>query len=313
MDMNPFSGLGIALITPFNEDGSIDFNALTTIVEKQLEERVDFLCVLGTTAETPCLNNDERVAVMQHVKQVVRGRVPLLLGAGANCTAQVVDGLKNTDLSGYDGVLIVAPYYNKPSQEGLYQHFKTIATHSPLPVVLYNVPGRTGVNIAAETTLRLANDFKNIIGIKEASGNLEQAKCIIDNSPSHFSVICGDDGLTLPMMKDGAIGIISVLANLYTAKFGEMVHLLQKNARDVASGDVVSAQACMAEAEKIHVLFKDMFTLLFKDGNPPGIKYAMYHSGLSKNVLRLPLVPVSSATAHALDDAMEVIEKLSRA
>lgn len=308
MDRNPFSGLGTALITPFKEDGSVDSEALAKIVEKQLAEGVDFFCVLGTTAETPCLTTDEKRHIMQLVKELVGGRRPLLLGAGGNCTAQVVEYLKKEDLTGYDGVLIVVPYYNKPTQEGIYQHFKAVAENSPLPVVLYNVPGRTGVNMTAETTLRLAHDFKKIVGIKEASGNLEQATQIIKECPAHFNVICGDDALTFDMISNGAKGVISVLGNIYTAEFGEMVHILQKSAQFTDRINIQSDLKELLLAKKLHQSFKDMYSLLFKDGNPAGIKYVMNQYHLCRNILRLPLVPVSHQTEDLLNAGIKDLQ-----
>ena len=200
MMQNIFKGLGVALVTPFKADGSVDYDALRRLLDYQLSNGVDFLCVLGTTAETPCLSAEEKTKVKNIVVEKVQGRVPILLGCGGNNTAAVVESLKNDDFTGVDGILSVCPYYNKPSQEGLYQHFKAIANATELPVVLYNVPGRVGVNMTAETTLRLANDCSNIVAIKEASGNFAQIDDIIKNKPSHFDVISGDDGITFPLI-----------------------------------------------------------------------------------------------------------------
>ena len=203
------SGMGVALITPFNEDGSVDYDALIRLVEYQVQNGIDFLCVLGTTAETPTLTADEKKKIKQVVIERVNGRVPILLGIGSNCTQTVVDTLKNDDFTGVDAVLVSVPYYNKPSQEGIYQHYKAIAEATQLPIVLYNVPGRTGVNMTAATTLRLARDFQNIVAIKEASGDITQMDDIIKNKPENFDVISGDDGITFPLITLGAVGAVS--------------------------------------------------------------------------------------------------------
>ena len=207
--------MGVALITPFNEDGSVDYDALLKLVDFQLQNGTDFLCVLGTTAETPTLTADEKKQIKKLVIERVNGRIPILLGASSNCTQTVIDTLKNDDMTGVDALLISVPYYNKPSQEGIYQHYKAIASATKLPIILYNVPGRTGVNMTAETTLRLANDFSNIVGIKEASGNITQMDDIIKNKPEEFDVISGDDGITFPLITLGAVGVISVLGNAF--------------------------------------------------------------------------------------------------
>ena len=213
MAHNIFKGLGIALITPFTSDGDVDWKSLKRLVEYQISNGADFLCILATTGETPCLSAEEKIKIKQLVVEVNNGRVPVLMGCGGNNTRAVVEELKSADWSGVDGVLSVCPYYNKPSQEGLYRHFKAIAEASPLPVVLYNVPGRTGVNLKAETTVRLARDCENIVAVKEASGSLEQVDEIIKNKPHRFDVISGDDALTFQMMASGAAGVISVIGN----------------------------------------------------------------------------------------------------
>ena len=223
MANNIFRGLGIALITPFTSDGSIDWKALDRLVEYQLKGGVDFLCIMGTTAETPTLSPEEKRELKAHLVDRVGGRVPLLMGFGGNNTAALVEELKKVDLSGIDGILSVTPYYNKPSQEGIYQHYKALAEASPKPLVLYNVPGRTGVNMTAETTLRLANDFENIVAVKEASGNITQMDDIIKNKPQNFDVISGDDGITFPLITLGAVGVISVIGNALPAEFSRMV------------------------------------------------------------------------------------------
>jgi 4-hydroxy-tetrahydrodipicolinate synthase len=235
---SPFAGLGVALITPFREDGSVDYEALTGLVDWHLRSRIDFFCILGTTAETPCLSHEEKKCIKEHIVKQVKGRVPILMGCGGNCTASVLEEIRTTDWTGIDGILTVCPMYNKPTQEGLYQHYRAIAKESPVPVVLYNVPGRTGVNLLAETTLRLAREFKNIIAIKEASGNLKQIREIIEQKPDGFGVISGDDSLTLQIMQMGGMGVISVVANVLPAQIAEMVHLYQE--RRLAEATIIN-------------------------------------------------------------------------
>ena len=286
MAQNKFKGLGIALITPFKSDGSIDYDALLRLVEYQIQNGIDFLCIMGTTAETPCLSADEKKALKQILVERVNGRVPLLMGCGGNNTAAVVQELQSNDWNGIDGVLSVCPYYNKPSQEGLYQHFKTIAQASPLPVVLYNVPGRTGVNMSAETTLRLAHDFDNIVAIKEASGNITQMDDIIKNKPDTFDVISGDDGITFPLITLGAVGVISVIGNALPAEFSRMVRM-------ALNGEYEHARI-------IHHKFAELFKLLFVDGNPAGVKAMLHAMGMIENQLRLPLVPTRLTTMEKI-------------
>lgn len=288
--------MGIALVTPFLVDGSVDFAALEKLVEHQIAEGTDFLCVLGTTAETPCLAPDEQQAIIHTVRRVNAGRVPLLLGAGGNCTCHVAEGLKRLDVTGLDGVLIVCPYYNKPTQEGLYQHFAAVAEASPLPVVLYNVPGRTGVNLEADTTLRIARDYANVVAIKEASGKLDQIAQILEQAPEGFDVLSGDDALTYDMMGMGAKGVISVVGNAYPALFTQMVH----DARD----------GRQAEALATHRRLTDMYELMTRDGNPAGVKCLLAAYGRIRNVLRLPLVPVTDQTSCEIAAALVAIEGL---
>lgn len=276
------SGMGVALITPFNEDGSVDYDALIRLVEYQVQNGIDFLCVLGTTAETPTLTADEKKKIKQVVIERVNGRVPILLGIGSNCTQTVVDTLKNDDFTGVDAVLVSVPYYNKPSQEGIYQHYKAIAEATQLPIVLYNVPGRTGVNMTATTTLRLARDFQNIVAIKEASGDITQMDDIIKNKPENFDVISGDDGITFPLITLGAVGVISVIGNAFPREFSRMTRL-------ALAGDY-------ANALTIHHKFTELFKLLFVDGNPAGVKAMLNMMGMIKNRLRLPLVPTRITT-----------------
>lgn len=294
MMQNIFKGLGVALVTPFKADGSVDFDALRRLLDYQLSNGVDFLCVLGTTAETPCLSAEEKTKVKNIVVEKVQGRVPILLGCGGNNTAAVVESLKNDDFTGVDGILSVCPYYNKPSQEGLYQHFKAIANATELPVVLYNVPGRVGVNMTAETTLRLANDCPNIVAIKEASGNFAQIDDIIKNKPSHFDVISGDDGITFPLITLGAVGVISVIGNALPKEFSRMVRL-------ALNGDYKNAL-------EIHHKFTELFGLLFIDGNPAGVKAMLNIMGLIENQLRLPLVPARITT---LGEISAIVKELN--
>ncbi|MBQ0047519.1 MAG: 4-hydroxy-tetrahydrodipicolinate synthase [Prevotellaceae bacterium] len=280
--INKFKGLGIALITPFTKDGQVDYTALRRLLDYQLSNGIDFLCVLGTTAETPTLTAEEKQNVINLVKDKVQGKLPILLGMGGNNTAAVVEQVKTTDFKGIDGILSVCPYYNKPSQEGLYQHFKAIAEASPVPVVLYNVPGRVGVNMTAETTLRLANDCENIVAIKEASGNFTQIDDIIKNKPADFDVLSGDDGITFPLITLGAAGVISVIGNALPKEFSRMVRL-------ALNGDYNNALT-------IHHKFTELFKLLFVDGNPAGVKAMLNSMGLIENELRLPLVPSRIST-----------------
>ena len=291
MAQNKFRGLGVALITPFQTDGSIDFDALDRLVEYQIKGGADFLCIMGTTAETPTLSREEKRLLKERLVGRVAGRVPLLMGCGGNNTAAILDELQNEDWKGIDGVLSVCPYYNKPSQEGLYQHFAAIAKVSPVPVVLYNVPGRTGVNMTAETTLRLAREFENIVAIKEASGNITQMDDIIKNKPQHFDVISGDDGITFPLITLGAVGVISVIGNALPAEFSRMVRLALR-------GEYSSSLT-------IHHKFTELFKLLFVDGNPAGVKAMLSEMGMIQNVLRLPLVPTRLTTMEKISQIVK--------
>ncbi len=294
MVRNIFKGLGIALITPFNEDGSVDYPTLSKLVEYQLKNGADFLCILATTGETPCLTADEKKQIKDTIVSTVHGRVPILMGCGGNNTAAIVEELKTGDFRGIDGVLSICPYYNKPSQEGLYQHFKAISAATKLPIVLYNVPGRTGVNMTAATTVRLARDCKNIVAIKEASGNLEQVDEIIKNKPSSFDVISGDDALTFPMISCGAVGVISVIGNALPKEFSKMIRLEFKGEYEAA--------------RKIHHRFTDLFSLLFVDGNPAGVKCVLSEMGMIKNILRLPLVPTRITTMQRISEILKELK-----
>ena len=291
MARNKFRGLGVALVTPFTADGSVDYTALRRLLDYQLGNGIDFLCVLGTTAETPTLTAEEKQNIINLVQEKVKGQVPILLGMGGNNTAAIVQQVKTTDFKGIDGILSVCPYYNKPSQEGLYQHFKAIATASPVPVVLYNVPGRVGVNMTAETTLRLARECENIVAIKEASGNFTQIDDIIKNKPADFDVISGDDGITFPLITLGAAGVISVIGNALPKEFSRMVRL-------ALNGDYNNALT-------IHHKFTELFKLLFVDGNPAGVKAMLNSMGIIQNELRLPLVPSRISTMEKISNIVK--------
>ena len=269
--------MGVALITPFKEDESVDYEALARLVDYQLQNGTDYLVVLGTTAETPTLTEEEKKDIINLVVTKVNGRIPIVLGVGGNCTRSVVEKLKNDN-------------FNKPSQEGIYQHYKAIAEATTLPIVLYNVPGRTGVNMTAETTLRIAREFKNVIAVKEASGNITQMDDIIKNKPANFNVISGDDGITFPLITLGAVGVISVIGNAFPREFSRMVRL-------ALAGDYDSART-------IHHSFTELFSLLFIDGNPAGAKSMLNAMGFIENKLRLPLVPTRITTFEKIRDVL---------
>lgn len=291
MKQNIFRGLGIALITPFTEQGEVDYEALQRLVEYQIENGADFLCILATTGETPCLSKEERLKIKDFIVSLVKGRLPVVVGCGGNNTAAIVEELKTGDFKGIDGILSVCPYYNKPSQEGLYQHFKAIAGATKLPVILYNVPGRTGINMKPETTVRLAKDCQNIVAVKEASGNLEQVDEILKNKPDGFAVLSGDDSLTYPMIACGAEGVISVIGNALPKEFSRMIRLEQRGEFEAAV--------------KIHHKFTDLYSLLFVDGNPAGVKALLHEMGFINNILRLPLVPTRVATVQKMSQILK--------
>ncbi len=293
MIQSKLKGMGVAFITPFNEDESVDYEAITRLIDFQLSNGTDFLVILATTAETPTLSPDEKAEIRRLIVERVNGRIPIVMGVGGNNTRMVVEQLEHDDLQGIDAILSVVPFYNKPSQEGMYQHFRTIAAASRKPVILYNVPGRTGVNMTAETTLRLARDCQNIIGIKEASGNFGQIDDIIKNKPDTFEVLSGDDGITYPLITLGAVGVISVIGNAFPREFSQMTRL-------ALAGDFRNALA-------IHQRFAELFKLLFVDGNPAGVKAMMHSMGLIKNKLRLPLVPTRLTT---YEEIREVLHQL---
>ncbi|SFO10749.1 4-hydroxy-tetrahydrodipicolinate synthase [Paenimyroides ummariense] len=284
--MKSFIGTGVALITPFKKDLSVDVEALKSIVKYNIDGGVEYLVVLGTTAETATLTKEEQALVKQIIIDANNGKLPLVLGVGGNNTAEVVSQLNAENLKGFDAILSVSPYYNKPTQEGIYQHFKMIAENSPLPIIIYNVPGRTASNMLPSTVVRLATDFKNIIGIKEAAGDMVQAMELIRSTPNDFLVISGDDIITLPMVLAGGAGVISVIGETFPKEFSEMVRLGLK--RDVDA------------AYKIHYKLTDAINMIFEQGNPGGVKEVFKHLGLCENYVRLPLVNVNDDLSNRL-------------
>lgn len=278
--MKTFKGTGVALVTPFKADKSIDYDSLEKLVNYVINGGVDYLVVMGTTAENPTLNSIEKQNVINFIVEKNNKRVPLVLGVGSYDTNVVIENIKQININEIDAVLSVSPYYNKPNQNGLYEHFAAIAKNSLLPIILYNVPGRTGVNITASTTLKLVQNFENIVAIKEASGNIEQIMEIIEKKPLGFDVISGDDGLTLPLISVGAIGVISVVANALPKDFSNMVNLALKGKFN--------------EAKNLHYKMLEFTRLLFAEGSPAGVKCALKKLNLIENYLRLPLVPVSN-------------------
>lgn len=290
---HPFTGAGVALITPFNADKSVDYNALERLIEDQISGGIDYLVVLGTTAETPALSEDEKKQITRFVIEKNASRVKIVVGCGGNNTLGLVESIRKGDFTGIDAILSVTPYYNKPTQEGLFQHFKLVVEASPVPVILYNVPGRTGVNMDADTTLRIAQLSENVVAIKEASGDLGQFAKIIANAPSYFKVISGDDALTFPSIAIGSIGVISVIANAMPAMLSKLTHASLEKNTDLAS--------------ELHLKMSEMFKLIFREGNPGGVKALMEMMGKAKNQLRLPLVPVSPATVSLLQNELKKI------
>ena len=287
--------MGVAVVTPFDADKNIDYSSLERLIEFQIEGGADFLTILGTTAEAVTMTKAERAEILDFVRRKVNGRVPLVVGCGSNNTAEVVHELKTTDFSGYSAILSVVPFYNKPSQEGIYRHYAEIAKTSPLPVILYNVPGRTGVNMTAATSLRLAAEFDNIIAVKEASGNIAQVDEIIKHKPEGFYVISGDDAITYALIALGASGVISVIGNAFPKEFSDMVHHCLKG-EDLVARD-------------IHHRFSDLYHLLSVDGNPAGIKCLLSQQGYILDELRLPLVPASDNTRKLIANQLELLNK----
>lgn len=288
-----FRGTGVALVTPFADDNTIDFNALEKLINHVIKGGVNYLVALGTTAETPTLTNEEKKAVLAFIVKTNAGRVPVVCGIGGNNTAEVVEQVKGFDLSGVAGILSVAPYYNKPTQEGIYQHFKAIAEATDKAIILYNVPGRTVTNILPATALRLANEFRHIVAIKEASGNFSQCMELIQGKPDHFAVLSGDDDLVVPQIAIGMEGVISVAANCFTKDFTYMVNAALVNKFD--------------KAREIHYKLIDGIRLLFTEGNPAGVKAVLEIMDICENNLRLPLVPVSASTKIKIQDFLKNI------
>ncbi len=286
--MQKFVGTGVALVTPFKKDYSVDVDALKRIVDYVTEGGVEYLVVLGTTAESATLSNEEKELVIRTIVDSNNKRLPLVLGVGGNNTAKVVEELKTRDLSAFDAILSVSPYYNKPTQEGIYQHFKAVAEASPLPIILYNVPGRTASNMLPATVVRLANDFENVVAIKEAAGDIVQAMKLIQNKPKDFLVISGDDMITLPMVLAGGAGVISVIGEGFPKEFSEMVRL--------------GLQRKVDEAYALHYRLADSIDMIFEQGNPGGIKEVFKSLGLSENTVRLPLVNVNEDLANRLNN-----------
>jgi 4-hydroxy-tetrahydrodipicolinate synthase len=289
-----FKGTGVAIVTPFRKDDSIDFKALTKLVNYQIENEIDYIVVLGTTGESVTLTNDEKHAVVNTVIDAVDKRVPIVVGIGGNNTQDIIHKIKSFDFNGIDGILSVSPYYNRPSQAGIYEHYKAIASSSPLPVIIYNVPGRTGSNVSVETTLRLANDFKNIVATKEASGSMQQIMEILKNKPKDFQVISGDDALAFPLICMGCNGVISVAANAIPKQMSEMIDLALDKKYD--------------KARDIHYNLLDLISLLFVEGSPSGVKAVLEMKKLATNHVRLPLVNVSQTTYNKLAEQLKLIE-----
>ncbi len=294
--MQAITGTGVALITPFKNDFSVDTDALKRIVNFQIDNGIDYLVVLGTTAESATLSKEEKELVIATIIEANAGRLPLVLGVGGNNTHEVVQELKTRSLSAFTAILSVSPYYNKPTQEGIYQHFKAVAEASPVPVILYNVPGRTASNMLPTTVIRLANDFENIVAIKEAAGDIVQAMRLIQHAPKDFLVISGDDMITLPMVLAGGAGVISVIGEGFPKQFSDMVRLgLEKKAD---------------EAYKLHYLLADAIDMIFEQGNPTGIKSVFKSLGLCEDVVRLPLVKSNDDLASRLDAFVKRVQSL---
>jgi 4-hydroxy-tetrahydrodipicolinate synthase len=293
-DAKKFRGTGVAIVTPFKNDSSIDFAALGRVVNHIINGGVNYIVVLGTTGESVTLSKDEKKAIISYVAEVNAGRLPLVIGIGGNCTQEIINAVRHSNLTGIDGILSVAPYYNKPNQRGLFEHFKAIATSSPVPVIMYNVPGRTCSNITSETCLKLANDCENIVAVKEASGDIAQIMRIIKGKPDNFSVISGDDMLTIPVIASGGSGVISVLANAFPAATCELVsNALKSNYKS---------------ARELQLRYLEMIELLFIEGNPAGVKAMLSIMNLCQNYLRLPLVPVSRTIYTRIQKAIEEVK-----
>nr|WP_315397699.1 4-hydroxy-tetrahydrodipicolinate synthase [uncultured Sphingobacterium sp.] len=292
--MNELHGAGVALVTPFNADGTVDFDSLAQLIDYQIDSGMNYLVSLGTTGEVATLTKDERKRIWDFTVKQVNARVPLVAGIGGNNTAEIVEQIKNFDPTGFCAILSVSPYYNKPVQEGIYQHYKAIAEASPLPIILYNVPGRTGSNMTPATTIRLAKDFKNIVATKEASGNFAQFNEILRDKPADFLLISGDDPATLPMMALGAVGIISVVGNAYPAQVSKLAALCTAGS--------------FTEARTIHNALLEITDLCFVEGNPCGVKYILQEKGIGQDYVRLPLIPVSANIQTTIKAEMQKLK-----
>ena len=288
-------GTGLALITPFKKDFSIDFESLSNLIEHVISGGVEYVVALGTTGESVTLNHDEKKKIYAFIREQVKGRIACVAGLGGNNTSELIETIKAFDFIGYDAILSVSPYYNKPSQEGIYQHYMAVANVSAKPIILYNVPGRTGSNMSAQTTLRLANASKKFIAVKEASGNAEQFMDLIHQAPDHLSVISGDDNITVPFISMGMKGVISVIGQAYPRKFSDMV-------RAALIEDV-------ATARHLHFQLYDIMKAIYLDGNPGGIKALLNCMGICENVLRLPLVPVKQEVYNQISELMNKMKK----
>jgi 4-hydroxy-tetrahydrodipicolinate synthase len=288
-----FRGTGIAIVTPFNEDNSIDWDSFSKLINFWIENKVEYLVVLGTTGESGTIHGAEKQEVFSFVAKEVAGRLPIVAGIGGNDTAEVIDGFESFNLDGYSAILSVSPYYNKPNQEGLFKHYKALNAATPLPIIMYNVPGRTGMNVSADTTLRIARECKNIFATKEASGNFDQINQIIKYKPAEFMVISGDDPITLPMIACGAEGLISVVANAYPKEYSDMVRLCMEGK--------------YAEALPLHLKYIDIIASMFAEGSPSGVKAYLSEMGLCKNTFRLPVWPVSEKHQEKIKELMKEV------
>jgi len=289
-----FTGTGIAIVTPFHADGKIDWDSYKNLIEFWISGEVEYLVVLGTTGESATVHGDDKQQVFSFVSKAVAGRLPLVAGIGGYDTNEVLHGFKTFDLAGYDAILSVSPYYSKPNQEGLFQYYKTLSDNAPLPIMMYNVPGRTGQNITAETQLRIARECKNVFATKEASGNFDQIMQIIKYKPADFMVISGDDGITLPMIALGAEGVTSVVANAYPKGFSDMVRLC--------------LDGKFAEARELHYRYTDIINSMFAEGSPSGVKAYLSEMGLCQNTFRQPVWPVSAVHHAKIKELMKGVE-----
>ena len=292
--MKKFHGTGVAMVTPFNVDGSVDYNGLKNLINYLIEGKVEYLVSMGTTGEASTLNKDEKKKIWEYTAEINNGRLPLVAGIGGNDTALLVQNVRDFESSGYDAILSASPYYNKPTQEGIYQHYKAISESSPLPIILYNVPGRTASNVSPETTCRLANDFKNIVATKEASGSFDQFNQIMRDKPADFQLISGDDPIAMPMISLGAVGVISVIGNALPKQLSDMIRLC-------LNGN-------FSEALPLHLALIEFTRMMFAEGNPAGVKAALKSLGVCDDNLRLPLVQVTDALRHKIIDEIKSLK-----